>query len=271
MKKESGNLIMNWQRPMLWTLAVFTLGSMVVALVGEAFKTHLIWYIRFADFVDLVIIAPLYLFTLLLFHEQFLRGRASRRLRWVFLVLAILYLYGHAMHLTANTIDTFSTEIRDYRPLLPDDTYALIYFLDETLSHLIVFISRYGLFACLLALEARHLASAASSRPQWPAVGVGVLYGLWEAIVFTEGQKVLLVPVLVVALGGLWVWLWRQSGSSFSTFARSGPVTAFVAGLLPSVVVGLGVYALVVGGFTEPSELSLLGLQLACTPFGTAR
>ena len=51
MKKESGNLIMNWQRPMLWTLTVFTLGSMVVALVGEAFKTHLIWYIRFADFV----------------------------------------------------------------------------------------------------------------------------------------------------------------------------------------------------------------------------
>ncbi len=174
MKKESGNLIMNWQKPMLWALAFFTLGSMVVALGGEAFKTHLIWHIRFADFVDLVIIAPLYLFTLLLFHAQFLRGRASRRLRWVFLVLSILYLYGHAMHLTANTIDTFSTEIRDCRPLLPDDSYALIYFLDETLSHLIVFISRYSLFACLLALEARCLASAASSRPQWPAVGVGV-------------------------------------------------------------------------------------------------
>jgi hypothetical protein len=99
----------------------------------------------------------------------------------------------------------------------------------------------------------------------------GWRWGLWEAIVFTEGQKVWLAPVLVVELGGLWVWLWRRSRSSFSTFARSGPVTAFIAALLPSMVVGLGVYALVVGGFTEPPELSLLGLQLACISSGAAR
>ena len=40
-----------------------------------------------------------------------------------------------------------------------------------------------------------------------------------------------------------------------ATFLRTGPTTAFVAGLLPSMLLGLGLYALVVGGFTEPSKL----------------
>lgn len=253
---------MNWQRSRLQWLVLFTLAGTLVTLVGEAFKTHLIWYFRFADLIDLVITAPLYLISLALLHEQFLKGNASRRLRLTFLVLTGVFLYGHAMHVTANAIDTFSTKIRDYNSLLPSDTYALIYFLDETLSHLILFLSRYSLFACLLLLETRYLSSATSSRPQKLAVGVGVLFGLWEAMVFTEGQKVLLVPLLVAALGGLWVWLWRQSGSAFTSFLKTGPVTSFVAGLLPSILVGLGVYALIVGGFTEPSELSLLRSQL---------
>ena len=86
---------MNWQKKMFWTLVVFTLGSMVVTLIGEAFKTHLIWYLRFADFVDLLVVAPLYLVTLLLFHELFIQGNASRGLRWAFLVLRWLWSLFH--------------------------------------------------------------------------------------------------------------------------------------------------------------------------------
>ena len=261
MQYENRMPSMNWQKTMLQLLMLFTLGGTVVTLVGEAFKTYLIWYLRFADLVDLLIMAPVYLVSLVLLHEQFLKGDASGRLRLAFLLLTGVFLYGHAMHVTANAIDTFSTEIRDYGSVLPSDTYALIYFLDETLSHLIIFFSRYSLFACLLLLEIRYLSSATSSGTQKLAIGAGVLFGLWEAMVFTEGQKVLLVPLLVAALGGLWVWLWRQSGSAFGSFLKTGPVTSFVAGLLPSILVGLGLYALIVGGFTEPSELSLLELQ----------
>ena len=75
---------------------------------------------------------------------------------------------------------------------------------------------------------------------------------------FTEGQKVLLVPVVVVALGILWIWGWRQHKSPVARFLRTGPVNACAAGMLPSMLLGLGLYALVVGGFTEPSKLGTM-------------
>jgi hypothetical protein len=37
-------------------------------------------------------------------------------------------------------------------------------------------------------------------------------------------------------------------------FLRTGPVTAFVAGLAPGVLVGFVVYLLVFGSFIEPSR-----------------
>ena len=103
--------------------------------------------------MDLLGAAPLYIVSLIFLYNYFEVEKAPRWLRRVYLVLVILFFYGHAMHVTANAVNTFSTEIRDYKALLPQDMYALLYFLDETLSHLIVFISRYGLLVCLLGLE----------------------------------------------------------------------------------------------------------------------
>ncbi len=258
--KTSGEPL-SGSKSVFWALTAFSLGSMAITLVGEAYKTRLIWYIRFADFVDLVLIAPLYLIALIALHNHFLSDRVPRRLRWAFLALAMTYLYGHAMHLTANAIDTFSTEIRDYRPLIPEDTYALIYFLDENLSHLIVFLVRYALFGCLLALEALYL-PAGDRRRIRPAIAVGTIFGLWEAIVFVEGQKVWLALLLVLALGIAWLWLWRRSQSSLREYMQSGPLAAFVSALLPAILVGLVVYGMVTGGFAEPSEISQLVLPI---------
>jgi hypothetical protein len=235
-------------------LLLFTLGDIALTLLGEAFKTHLIWYMRFADLVDLLLVAPVYLVSLVWFHEQFLNRSAAAWLRRTFLVLAILLLYGHAMHVTANAINTFSIEIRGYEAILPADTSALIYFLDETLSHWIVFLTRFGLFACLLKLESRAPFETARASFPW-GLAIGGLYGVWQAIVFTEGQKVLLAPAIVVVVGAVWLWQWRQSKLLLASFLRRGPATAFVAGLLPAMLAGLTLYALVVGSFTEPSKL----------------
>lgn len=242
---------------LVWPLVLFTVGDIALILTGEAFKTRLIWYLRFADLVDLLLVAPLYLVSLVLFYEQFLSRAAAPWLRRAFLALAVIFMYGHAMHVTANAINTFSTEIRDYRAIIPADAYALIVFLDETLSHWIVFLARFSLFACLLELEISAQTGAEHARSPWSGLALGAIYGVWQAIVFVEGQKVLLVPVLAVALGVLWVWRWRQRKIPLARFLRTGPLTAFVAGLLPSMLLGLGLYALLVGGFTEPSKLGV--------------
>jgi hypothetical protein len=239
----------------LGPLLLFTLSDIVLSLLGEAVKTHLLWYIRYTDVIDLVLIAPLYLLSFVWMEEQFVAAGASTWLRRAFLILAMFFLYGHAMHVTANAINTFSTEIHNYLPQIPVDTYALLYFLDETLSHYIVFITRFGLFACLLLLDvsSRALDNAAPLY-KW-ALALGCLYGVWQAIVFTEGQKVFLLPVLAIGLGAVWYMLYRKQAGKFSTFLRSGVMTAFVAGLIPFVFIGLLLYALIVGGFIEPSKL----------------
>jgi len=85
---------------------------------------------------------------------------------------------------------------------------------------------------------------------------VGILYGLWEAIAFLEGQKLYLVPLVMLGLGTVWVVLWRQSRLPFSTFMKSGPVTTFMVGLLV-IPVGLLLWFLLTGGWCEPSQFFL--------------
>jgi hypothetical protein len=239
----------------LGPLLLFTLSDILLSLLGEVLKTHLVWYIRYTDMIDLALIAPLYLLSFVWMEGQFVSAGASAWLRRAFLILAMLFLYGHAMHVTANAVNTFSTEIHDYLPQIPADTYALLYFLDETLSHYIVFITKFGLFACLLILDVSSRAFENTAPPYRWALALGSLYGVWQAIVFTEGQKVFLLPVLAIGLGVVWYLLYRKQASQFSTFLRSGVMTAFVAGLIPFAFIGLLLYALIIGGFTEPSKL----------------
>ncbi len=238
-------------------LLLFTLSDIILSLVGEAVKTHLVWYIRYTDVIDLALIAPLYLISFVWLEEQFVAAKAAPWLRRAFLILAMVFLYGHAMHVTANAVNTFSTEIHQYLSQIPADTYALLYFLDETLSHYIVFITKFAIFACILILDTTTKAS--DQRTPWFswAFGLGCLYGIWQAIVFTEGQKVILLPILSIGLGLVWIILWRRRGGKVVHFLRSGVMTAFAGGLIPFTFIGLLLYALIIGGFTEPSKLGL--------------
>ncbi len=87
------------------------------------------------------------------------------------------------------------------------------------------------------------------------ALALGCLYGIWQSIVFIEGQKAFLLPVLAVGLAVLWFMLWRKQGGKFTDFARSRVMTAFVAGLIPCIFLGMLAYFLIFGGFPEPSTL----------------
>ena len=252
-------LIISQQKERLRLLVLFTLGALAIGLVGEAFKTHLVWYIRFSDFIDLLIVAPLSLLCLLFLQEHFQQENVPRWLRRGFLFFAMLYLYGHAMHMTSNTIDTFSNEIRDYGTIVPQDMSELIYYLDEELSHWILFLSRYALIACLFVLEARYLNLLLSGSTYRLAVGAGIWYGVADAIVFVEGQTVYLLPLVLIGLGALWIGMWKSSDLDLTSFWRAGPVVVFVTALLPSMVIGLAAYVWLVGGFKQFSELNLLG------------
>jgi hypothetical protein len=253
------SLPQSWSKTGFWMLLLFTLANTVATLIGEAFKTHMIWYFRFADVMEIVVNSAFYLVSLVILFELFWQAEASPGLRRAFGSLIILFFIGHVMHFTANTTNVFATEINDYKSLIPQDLYALIYFMDENLSHIILYLSRYGLLACLLVLETGYLVKAGGIQRLWVGgLVVGGIYGLWEAIVFIEGQKVWLVPIAFVILAAVWVWTWRKSGKSIGNFLRTGPITAFVTLELPFLLIGLLAYWMVRGGFVEPSQAGLI-------------
>ena len=171
------------------------------------------------------------------------------------MLVVFLFLKGEAVLRSSLYSRGLGVVYKRHLSQIPADTYALLYFLDETLSHYIVFITKFGLFACLLILDASSRTSE-NTAPLYPwALGLGCLYGVWQAIVFTEGQKVFLLPILAIGLGVAWYILYRRQARKFLTFVRSGVMAAFVAGLIPFVFIGLLLYAQIVGGFIEPSKL----------------
>lgn len=246
----------SWQTRLFCLLLLFTLGVTITTLAGEAFKSRLVGNLRFADLEELVVNGPLFLVSLVLLNDLFVQGKAPRALRLAFLALTVSFMFGYGMRIASNSVNAFATEIHNYLGVIPPDVYALLYFFDENLAHLIVYLSCYGLFTCLLIFEARYLASPQTARPQGWALAGGVAFGFCQAVVFLEGQKLYLVPVVLIGLGTVWVWLWRRSRQPLGDFIKTGPATAFMVGLLV-MPIGLLLWFLFSGGWCEPSQYFL--------------
>lgn len=222
-------------------LAWFTLFPILITLVTELNKSQIIWRFRIVDLVDLVVLAPFYgvvLYALITIDTPSgLPTKAS-------VGCLILFLYGHAMHVTANTINTYLTEVRDYREIVPDDAYDLIYFLDEDLSHLLIFGGLLALLMIMCAYEVR----ADAANPLWPVTVLGVIEGATLAIAMIEAAKPYLpFASAIVSLAVLTHFnqgIWPQT-----------PLSRYTLWMALGLLVTPVAYVLVFGSLTQPSEL----------------
>ena len=100
------------------------IGVLPVSLwIGREFALgRTIWYFRVADIADMAILGPILMGVLLYLWFYMSRHGASTRLQVVFAVFIIAFMWSHAMHATANSINTFATEVRDYRDVIPDES-----------------------------------------------------------------------------------------------------------------------------------------------------
>ncbi len=159
----------------------------------------------------------------------------------LFVFFAILWVEGHGMHLSANSISSFLGQGRG------SDTYAITYFYDEILSHYLWRLGTLGLTGVILA---RHWGKWAG-EPRWALLALASsAYGLTNAVAATESQTVpmdLPASVAIIAIfGARW---WRE---------RSMPgddVFAFFGLAYALVVLVLAVWGLSLGGFPEPGQL----------------
>ncbi len=234
-----------------WLLWLLTLIPPLVVITTELNKTVLVGYMRIVDFVDLVVIAPFFLTIALGIHSVIYARNPASKMTWISLALIGILLYGHAMHLTANSINTYSTEIRDYRSILPDDTYALIYFLDEQLGHWLLYAGLFGLLGIWTW-------SCDISIPNWSSLlASGFIFGISYGVVLIESSQVWMALPIVLFLAGSSFLAARKRAQQFLSLVKSNPMAQFTFMTAIGILAGMSIYFTATGGFVEPSKYGL--------------
>ena len=245
------------QKPRSARKLLILIGVLPVLLwIGREFVLgRTIWYFRAADLADMAILGPILMGVLLYLWFYMFRYGAPTRLLVVFAVLMIGFMWSHAMHATANSINTFATEVRDYRDVIPDDLYQLIFFLDERLSHWLLFGFTTGLLGCWLIFDQSELAPPIFPRNLILLFILGVIYGIVKAYGLIEARVIFMIIPSSIVLLGLWFWYWRRGGLSLSDYLRHRPFTTFVAIFSIFTVLTMIVWGIVFNGFPQPSEI----------------
>jgi hypothetical protein len=252
------------KRPSLKLLILLTLLTIfppVISLITELNKTHLIWRIRIVDFLDLIVLAPFYIVTFFLLQLQFIPEDSRLLKKFISFSFIITFLYGHAMHMTANAINTYGTEIHNYLSEIPSDLYSLIYFFDENLGHWIMFVSLFVLFGFWSQIEKPFQSSHDAGRQITWMVTIGVLEGIFLGVAMIEGSQ----PILGYVFGALLFLCTlrntllraRQLGlvESLATY----PATTFAMFGAAAILIAETVYHVIMGGFVQPSQITLIG------------
>jgi hypothetical protein len=229
----------------IWLLALVP--PLTIAVV-ELNKTILIWHIRIVDFVDLVFLAPFYLFVLLKIQSEVFYNKKTFAF-WLGLGVLSVFIYGHAMHLTGNAINTYSTEIHDYRMQIPIDTYELIYFFDENLGHWLIFAGLFGLMGIWLFEDALE------DKRFWLTAMPAIIIGLFQSISIIESSHPWLGLVALVFLTTILVIRLITHRENLIEILHKRPLARFVVIVILAILIGELIYFFVMGGFIQPSQI----------------
>jgi len=124
-----------------------------------------------------------------------------------FLALAVLWVMGHSLHLSANSISNLVEALQRSGEIDITGTsiYTLTYFYDELLSHYLWHIGIIGFAALLIYREWRQPAGQATVW--WQALLGGLLYGFTCFCIFLEGNTVAIglpFTLIIVLISLIW-------------------------------------------------------------------
>lgn len=245
------------KRSKRWLLILIALLPAAILVGREMVTGTTIGYFRVVDLADLFILGPIYLLILLYLWFRMLDNGAPRWLLVLYIVFAFIFMYGHAIHFTGNSLHTYITEVNDLEHLMPPDVFEMVYYLDEVFSHQVLFVAITGLIISWLLYD--QLVGAPPLLPNrlLLIVPLGLLYGFVMSDSLIEARSLYMTIPMFAAIGGVWVWLWRRSGLGFRPFLRSRPFTTLVAVILLGSIGYLVWWYLLFGGFPQPSEVGL--------------
>jgi hypothetical protein len=164
----------------------------------------------------------------------------GRRGMLAFLVLASLWVLGQGMHLAGNSI---GHQLQDFEGT---SAYKLTYFYDEVLSH---YLWHFGIFGLAALIMARSWDAPREAPAGLAGLVIAViLYGFAFACITLEGQT-WPAGLPFALLAGLIPLVFRRSG-----LGERPALGFFTYAHLLAVVITV-IWALIQGGFIEPSEV----------------
>jgi hypothetical protein len=132
----------------------------------------------------------------------------SRRVKTAGIVLVLLgivtFIEGHGMHLSANAIG------RHLSASPPSSLFALDYFFDEILGHILWDAGLAIIAAGIILIGSNRDPAPAGSPFPWLALAAAPIYGFTYFVNAIEGQTVPFTFPLAVLLAGAMLWSWPR-------------------------------------------------------------
>lgn len=169
----------------------------------------------------------------------------------IFILFSALWVFGHGMHLSANSIDNLIEGLakKQMIDITSTDVYTLTYFYDESLSHFLRDIGLVGFIAVMIYHEWKSPAGVTTSW--WMSILGGIIFGISFFLVYLEGNTVAIgFPFAVIVT--LLTLIWGRKRLAHQPVLAFFFITFLTAALF---YIGWGIYF---GGWPPPSELGLI-------------
>lgn len=233
--------------------------TLVFAVLSTIFFLLLIFFrvpfplyplMSYQDALDLL--TPLVLIPIYWLLFKYATSDESNRAEEIaFMVLAAVWMLGHGMHLSANSVNNLAEDLakKQVLDITGTNIYKLTYFFDEHLSHYLWHIGVLGLAALLIYREWRR--PARLTITWWATLLAGLIYGFTYFCIFLEGQTVPLGLPFAIILA-LLTLLWGRN-----KLAQQPLLAFFFAACLVAVVLFTG-WGLYWGGFPQFTDVGLI-------------
>jgi hypothetical protein len=178
-------------------------------------------------------------------NENEVISKSLRRQKWIGQLLAAIYIYGHGMHIM-NTVELWS---RINHGITSGPVYEQIWWIDEQLSHIVLFFSFFFLLAWFIAHDRLD-----RNQAKTMAVLTGVLHGVDRGVGVVEGDSVFssLFFIAMILIAAIFRW-YRHN----QDFARSWKDFFFrhATTFSISMILFLLCYNFLFGLSVQPSEM----------------
>ena len=198
--------------------------------------------VSYPDLIDILLYPPV-TGLLLYFIWRNLNVR-SEFLNYLFVLLFIIHFVGHGFHWAANAINV----TMDNYGNVPEAVHSYAYFLDEILSHKIMYFSVIGLLLLILYVS-RDLTYELDSKKKILAELSALIYGFSITVSFIEGQspyEAIVFGVIALLLPLIYVKGVKE------TYEK--PFLRFFFHLGFWIIVWSSLYYVIFQGFPQPSE-----------------